>query len=90
MTHFDSPNLVFICVVVIVQLPSRVQLFTTPWTTARQAPLCMEFSRQKYWGVLPFRSPGDLPDPGIEIWSPTLQADSLLSELPGMSNSLTK
>ena len=43
----------------------------------------MGFSRQEHWSVLPFPSPGDLPDPGIEPESPTLQADSLLSEPPG-------
>ena len=48
-----------------------------------QAPLSMEFSRQEYWSRLPFPSPGDLPDPGIEPGSPSLQADSLLSEPPG-------
>ena len=42
----------------------------------------MEFSRQEYWSGLPFPSPGDLPDPGIEPGSPTLQADSLPSEPP--------
>ena len=45
---------------------SCVQLFVTPWTVARQAPLSMGFSRQEYWSGLPFPSPGDLPDPGIE------------------------
>ena len=40
----------------------------------------MEFSRQEYWSGLPFPSPGDLPNPGIEPWSPALQADSLSSE----------
>ena len=55
----------------------------TPWTVAHQAPLSMGFSRQEYWSGLPFPSPGDLPDPGIEPWSPALQADSLPSELPG-------
>ena len=45
---------------------SRVQLFVTPWTVARQRPLSMEFSRQEYWRGLPFLPPGDLPDPGIE------------------------
>ena len=54
-----------------------------PWTVARQAPLSMGFSRQKYWSGLPFPSPGDLPDPGIEPRSPALQKDSLLSEPPG-------
>ena len=56
---------------------SHVQLSVTPWTVARQAPLSMEFSRQDYWNGLPFPSPGDLPDPGIEPGSPALQADSL-------------
>ena len=56
---------------------SRVQLFATPWTVAHQAPPSMEFSRQEYWSGLPFPSPGDLPNPGIEAESPTLQADAL-------------
>ena len=63
--------------------PSRVLLFATPWTAARQAPLSMGFSRQEYWSGLPFSSPGDLPYPGIEPGSPVLQADSLPSEPPG-------
>ena len=50
---------------------------------ARQAPLSMEFSRQEYWSGLPFPSPGDLPDTGIEPRSPTLQADSLSIEPAG-------
>ena len=62
---------------------SRVQLFATPGTAARQAPLSMGFPRQEYWSGLPFPSPGDLPDPGIEPGSPILQADSLLCEPPG-------
>ena len=45
----------------------------------------MEFSRQEYWSGLPFPSPGDLPNPGIEPRSPTLQADSLLIEPPGVT-----
>ena len=55
----------------------------TPWTVACQAPLSMGFSRQEHWSGLPFPSPGDLPDPGIEHGSPALQADSLLTELQG-------
>ena len=43
----------------------------------------MGFSRQEYWSGLPFPSPGDLPDPGIEPMSPTLEADALNSEPPG-------
>ena len=55
----------------------------TPWTVACQAPLSMGFSRQDYWSGLPFPPPGDLPDPGIRLGSPTLEADSLPSEPPG-------
>ena len=61
----------------------------TPRTVARQSPLLVEFSRQKYWNGVPFPSPGDLPDPGIQAGSPTLQADSLPSE-PPRSQMLTK
>ena len=50
---------------------------------ACQAPLSMEFSRQEYWGGLPFPSPGDPPNPGMEPRSSALQADSLSSESPG-------
>ena len=62
---------------------SCVQLFATLWTVAHQAPLSMGFSRQEYWSGLPFPSPGDLPDPGIEPGSPALQSDALPSEPPG-------
>ena len=55
----------------------------TPWTVACQAPQPMGFSRQEYWSGLLFPSPGDLPDPGIEPGSPSLQADSLPTEPPG-------
>ena len=55
----------------------------TPWTAARWAPLSVGFPKQEYWSGLPFPSPGDLPDPGIEPASPALQADFLLSEPPG-------
>ena len=54
----------------------------TPWIVAYQAPPFMGFSRQEYWSGLPFPSPGDLPNLGIEPVSPTLQADTLLSESP--------
>ena len=52
------------------------------WTVALQAALSMEFSRHEYWSGLPFPSPGNLPDPGIEPMSPALQADALPSEPP--------
>ena len=64
-------------------LLSCVQLFFSPWTTARQAPPSMGFPRQEYWSGFPFPSLGDLPDPGIKPRSPALQADSLPSEPPG-------
>ena len=54
-----------------------------PWTVAHQAPPSMGFSRQEHLSGLPFPSPGDLPDPGIEPRSPTLQADALTSAPPG-------
>ena len=55
-----------------------------------QAPLSMGFSRQEYWSRLPFPSPGDLPDPGIEPRSPALQVDSLPTELSGKPLSETQ
>ena len=61
---------------------SRVRLFATPWSVAYKAPPSMRFSRQEYWSGLSFPSPGDLPDPGIELGSPALQADALTSEPP--------
>ena len=62
---------------------SRVRLFATPWTVAYQAPPSVEFSRQEYWSGLPFPSPGDFSNPGIEPRSPALQADALPTEPPG-------
>ena len=62
---------------------SVVSNSVNPWTVAHVSPSSMGFSRQEYWSGLPFFSPGDLPDPGIELRSPRLQADSLPSEPPG-------
>ena len=73
-----------------VKLLSRVRLFATPWTVAYQTPLSLGFSRQEYWSGLPFPSPGDLPNPGIESGSPLLQADALPSEPPGKLKQLIK
>ena len=64
---------------VLIEERESVQLFATPWNVACQAPLSMGFSRQKYWRGWPFPSPGDLPNPGIELWSLALQADALAS-----------
>ena len=68
-----------VMVMVMVKSLSRVQLFATPWTVAYQAPPSMGFSRQEYWSGLPFPSPGDLPNPGIEPRSPALEANALTS-----------
>ena len=62
---------------------SCVRFFATPWTVAYQASPAMGFSGQECWSGLPFPSPGDPPDPGIELGSPALQADTLPSEPPG-------
>ena len=65
---------------------SHVQFFMTLWTEACQAPLSMEFFRQEYWSRLPFSTPGDLPDPGIEhafLVSPALASRFFTTVLPG-------
>ena len=62
---------------------SHAQLFATPWTVAYQVPPSKGFSRPEYWRGLPFPSPGDLPDPGIEPGSPALSADALPCKPPG-------
>ena len=69
--------------ILLAQSRSRVRLCVILWTATRQAPLSMGFSRQEYWSGLPFSSPRDLPNLGIESWSLALQADSLPSESPG-------
>ena len=60
-----------------------VAVFVTPWTVACQAPLSMEFSRPAHWSGLPFPSPEELPNPGIEHGSSALQEDSLPFQLQG-------
>ena len=72
-----------VVVKVKVKSLSHVRLFATLWTVAHQAPPSIGFSRQEHWNELPFPSPRDLPDPGIEPRSPALQADALPSEPPG-------
>ena len=75
-----------------IQLPSLwLLLFShevmsnpaTPWTVASQVPLSTEFPRQEYWSGLPFPSPGELPDPGIEQMSPALAGIFFTTEPPG-------
>ena len=68
-------------------------LFATPWTVVCQATLSIGFPRQEYWSGLPFPSPGNLPEPGIEpevpTMSPALQVDSLLLSQQGNPKSLS-
>ena len=77
---------VCVCMYAHAYLLSHVQLFVTPWTIACQAPLPMEFSRQAYWSGLPFPSPGDLSDPGIDplfLVSPALAGGFFTTRPPG-------
>ena len=62
---------------------SRVQLFMTPWIAAYQAPPSMGFPRQEYWSGVPFPSPGDLLDPGIEPTFPALAGRFFTAEILG-------
>ena len=71
-----SQNPVHTCVL------SYVRLFATPWAVAHKAPLFMECSRHESWSEVPFPSPGDLPDPGIEPTFPALTGGFFTTELP--------
>ena len=62
--------------------------FATPWTVDQQAPLSMKYSRQEYWSVLPFPSPGDLPNPGIESMPPALAGRFFTTEPPGKPDAI--
>ena len=79
----DAMILVFWMLWSEVKLLSHVLLFATPWTVAYQAPQSMDIFHARVLQWVPFPPPWDLPDPGIEPGSPTLQADALLSEPPG-------
>ena len=68
-----------------MKLLSHIRLFATPWTVAYHTSLSVGFSRQEYWSGVPFPSPEDLSNAGIEPGSPALWADALLSEPPGKS-----
>ena len=68
---------------VCVHMLSHVWFFVTSLTVACHAPLSMGFSRQVYWYALPFPSPGDLPNPGIQHQSPALSGGFFTIELPG-------
>ena len=82
-SHAKEHSYILVCV--CVKSLSHVQLFATPWTVAFQASPSMGFPRQEYWSGLPFPSPGDLPNPGIEPRSPALEADALTSEPPKLT-----
>ena len=85
-TFADKPSIqkcTKVLSVVIACMLSCVQLLVAPWNAAHQAPLSMGFPRQEYWSGLSFPFPGDLPEPGIQLVSPTLQVDSLPTEPPG-------
>ena len=69
-----------------VIVPQLCPILCNPADCSPQAPLSVGFPRQESWSGLPFPSPGDLPDPGIEPRSPALQADSLLTELSGQES----
>ena len=73
-------NMYTISSITLPKFSCSVMSYSRPQILAHQAPLFMEFSRQEYWSGLPFLSPGNFPDPGIEPGSPALQADSLVSE----------
>ena len=86
-THTHTHTHTYMCV---LSHFSRLRLFAAPWTAAHQAPLSVGFSRQEYWSGSPCPPPGDLPNLGIKPRSPTLQADSLLSEPRGKKFTLYK
>ena len=75
VVEIESCNSQFLLVTFLLLLSSRSVVPDSLWTVAHQAPLSMGFPMQEYWTGLPFHSPGDLPDPGIELASlapPTL------------------
>ena len=77
--------MIYIAVCVCVQLLGLIQLSATPWTTAPQAPLSMGFSKQEYWSGLPFPTPSNLPNPGMEpvsLKSPVLAGRFFITEPP--------
>ena len=79
----NSPVLIILYVCHFCLVTQFVWLFATTWTVAHQATLFVGFPRQEYWSVLPFSSPGDLPDPGIEPSSSALAGEFFTTEPPG-------
>ena len=82
-TFFNKHNFINANMLFYAYSLSHGRLFAAPWSIAHQAPLSMGFPWQEYWSGLPCTPPGDLPNPGIELRSPALQADSLPAESPG-------
>ena len=83
LSIFHLPEHVCVCVCVCVLVTQSCPTLCNPMDCSPPGFSVTGFSRQGYWSGLPFLSPGDLPDPGIEPGSPALKADSLLSEPPG-------
>ena len=87
MENHKSPFILAdFCILPFVCMLSHIQLFSTLWTVAHQAPLSMEFSRQEYWSGLPFPTPGYLPDWGIKpisLMSPALTGRFFTTVPPG-------
>ena len=73
---------IYICYCCCLLTKLYLTLFATPWTVTPPVPLSMGFPRQEYWSGLPFSSPGDLPDPGIEPTAPALAGGFFTTELP--------
>ena len=71
------------CVCECARTYAQIQLLVTTWTVTHQAPLSVGFPQQEYWSRLLFPSPGDLPDPGVELSSLALAGSLLTSEPPG-------
>ena len=90
--HFPSPSIIIhsckdevshVSLCGCVWVAQSCPTLWTPQTVAHQVSLSTEFSRQEYWSGLQFPSPEELPNPGIELWFPAWQADSLPFELQG-------
>ena len=77
-----------ICNIIIQLLSHHVQLFVTPWTVSRQAPLSLAFSRQEYWSGLPCPSPENLPKPKMETMSLALAGRFFISAAAAAAKSL--
>ena len=80
VSAYSKANQLYVYVCILVT--QSCLTLCTPWIAVRQAPLSMEFSRQEYWSGLPFPSPGDLSDPGIEPASPALAGGQFFTTEP--------